>query len=104
MRSLGLYGGVERLPLLAFNTKDNRQIPFPEELPINYDTLNQYCAEFLNGKLRNAKDSLELVSKHHKALKSSIPYSDKNRAIRKEKKTKPPEKVQGHRIALQSLG
>ena len=46
MRSLGLFGGGrERLPALAFNTKDgNRQpAPFPDELPINRETLSQ-CA------------------------------------------------------------
>lgn len=91
MRSLGLYGGAERLPSLAFNTRDGRQIPFPEELPINYDTLNQYCAEFLSGKLRSPKDALELVQK---ALRRTTPVSQKNKADRKERK-KAPEAVTG---------
>ena len=39
MRSLGLFGGAERLPAVAFNTKDDRQMPFSERLPINRDTL-----------------------------------------------------------------
>ena len=38
MKSLGLYGGKERLPSLAFNTKSGSQIPFPENLPINRET------------------------------------------------------------------
>lgn len=80
MKSLGLLGGVESLPQVAFNTRDGRQVPFPEKLPINYDTLNRYCAEFLSGKLRNRQDALELVEK---ALQSSTPISSKNTVHRK---------------------
>lgn len=49
MKSLGLYGGRERLPSLAFNTRDGAQVPFPEELPINKDTILQFCADFISG-------------------------------------------------------
>lgn len=63
MRSLGLYGGKERLPSIAFNTKDRSVVPFPEELPINKDTILQFTADFLSGKLKNASDAKELAKK-----------------------------------------
>lgn len=91
MRSLGIYGGAEGLPSLGFNTKDGRQAPFPNELPINYDTMNRYCAEFLSGKLRNTKDSLEFVKKE---LQSVTPINPKNTAVRKAPK-RAPEPEQG---------
>ena len=28
------------------------QIPFPEELPVNRDTILQFCADFISGKLK----------------------------------------------------
>jgi hypothetical protein len=57
MRALGLFGGAERLPGLAFNTKDARQLPFSEKLPLNRDTLLQFCAAFLSGKLASKADA-----------------------------------------------
>ena len=86
MRSLGLYGGVERLPSLAFNTRDGLQIPFPEELPVNKDTLLQFCANFLSGKLKSPDDSKEMAKM---ALQSVLPLNPKNKAERKERKTIP---------------
>jgi hypothetical protein len=80
MRNLGLYGGAARLPSLAFNTKDNLQAPFPEELPLNKDTILSYCAAIISGKLRNAQDA-ENVAK--KALQSVSPINPKNRVTRK---------------------
>ena len=63
MRSLGLFGGAERLPALAWNTKDNRQMPFSEKLPINRDTLLQFCADFLSGRLQSKADVDALARK-----------------------------------------
>jgi hypothetical protein len=63
MRSLGLFGGKERLPSLAFNLKDQRKIPFSEDLPINRQTLAQFCADFLSGRLRNADDAKQAAKK-----------------------------------------
>eukprot|EP01038_Epipyxis_sp_PR26KG_P007679 gene7679-10449_t len=91
MKSLGLYGGKERLPSLAFNTRDGAQIPFPEELPINKDTILQFCADFISGKLRSVADTQEMAKK---ALQASVPINQKNKVTRKEKK-KPPEQVRG---------
>ena len=91
MRSLGLFGGKERLPSLAFNTRDGAQIPFPEELPINRDTLLQFCADFVSGKLRSPDDSKEMAKK---ALQAAIPINQKNKAVRKERK-KVPESTRG---------
>lgn len=91
MRSLGLYGGKERLPSLAFNTRDGSQVPFPEELAINSETILQFCADFLSGKLRNIDDTKEMAKK---ALQKAIPLSSKNKAVRKDKQA-PPKVVQG---------
>lgn len=87
MRSLGLYGGAERLPSMAFNTRENIQAPFPEEFGINKDTIVQFCADFLTGKIRSPEDS-QLFAKKQLAL--STPLSSKNKAIRKEPKKPPP--------------
>lgn len=91
MRNLGLYGGAARLPSVAFNTRDNIQAPFPEELPINKDALLTYCAAMISGKLRNSDDSKEMA---RKALQSVTPVNPKNRASRKEVNA-PPEPVKG---------
>lgn len=90
MRLLGLYGGKERLPSIAFNTRDGSQIPFPEELPINKDTLTQYCADFLTGKLKTESDIKEMAKKQ---LQSVKPINTKNLASRKEKKKAPEIKT-----------
>ena len=63
MRNLGLYGGAARLPSLAFNTRDGLQAPFPEEPPINKDTMLSYCAAMITGKLRNEQDAREVAKK-----------------------------------------
>lgn len=86
MKSLGLYGGREKLPSLAFNTKSGSQIPFPESLPINRDTLFQFCADFISGKLQSKADAQEMAKK---ALQSAVPISKKNTAIRKERRGAP---------------
>mmetsp|Transcript_36873 Transcript_36873/g.73380 ORF Transcript_36873/g.73380 Transcript_36873/m.73380 type:complete len:717 (+) Transcript_36873:43-2193(+) len=91
MKSLGLYGGKERLPSIAFNTRDGAQVPFPEELPINKDTILQFCADYISGKLRSPDDAKEMAKK---ALMSAVPINQKNKAIRKETK-KAPTVVQG---------
>ena len=91
MKSLGLYGGKERLPSIAFNTRDGKQITFPEELPINKDTLVQFCSEYLSGKLNNINDIQNMAKK---ALQSVVPINNKNKVIRKEIK-QAPSIVQG---------
>jgi hypothetical protein len=47
---------------LAFNTKDGRQITFPERLPLNRDTLTRFAADFLTGRL-NSKAAAEAMAK-----------------------------------------
>eukprot|EP01032_Pedospumella_encystans_P022442 gene22442-25423_t len=91
MKSLGLYGGKERLPSLAFNTRDGAQVPFPEELPVNKDTILQFCADFISGKVRSADDAKEMAKK---AIQSVLPINPKNQAVRKAPK-KAPAVVQG---------
>jgi thioredoxin-like negative regulator of GroEL len=91
MRSLGLYGGKERLPSLAFNTRDRTQAPFPEELAINKDTILQFCADFISGKIKSVDDSKEMAKK---ALQRATPLDTRNKAQRKEVR-KSPQVVQG---------
>jgi thiol-disulfide isomerase/thioredoxin len=62
MKSLGLYGGKERLPSIAFNTRDGAQVPFPEELPVNKDTILQFCADFISGMCRTGSYPLPSFS------------------------------------------
>ena len=90
-RSLGLFGGAERLPSLAFNTKEHKQVPFSEKLALNRETISQFCADFISGKLKSAKDAEELAKKQLQAAK---PLSTKNTPKRKPKKAA-PEQVQG---------
>jgi len=90
MRALGLFGGRERLPSLAFNTKDGRQIPFSEKLPINADTLLQFCADFISGKLQTAADAEEAA---RKSLLSVNPINPKNKAKRKKRREAPNQVV-----------
>jgi len=90
MRLLGLYGGKERLPSIAFNTRDGAQVAFPEELPINKDTLTQYCADYLSGKLKTEADIKAMAMKQLQAVN---PINQKNKAVRKDKKKAPEIKT-----------
>lgn len=90
-RSLGLFGGAERLPSLAFNTKDKKQIPFSEKLAINKETLTQFCADFISGKLTSAADAEALAQKQ---LLAATPPSQFNTPRRKAVKAA-PEQVRG---------
>lgn len=80
-------GNRERLPQVGFNTRDGRQLPFPEDLPINRETLLQFCAAFLSGRLQRSQDA-------RKAMVSAAPYSAHN-TVRRKKKRKPPPEVPG---------
>ena len=39
------------------------QIPFPEELPVNRDTILQFVADYLSGKLRSQADAAEMAKR-----------------------------------------
>lgn len=39
------------------------QIPFPEELPVNRDTILQFAADYLSGKLRSQADAAEMAKR-----------------------------------------
>lgn len=58
------------------------QLPFPEDLPINRETLLHFAAAFLNGRLQSSLDV-------RKAMVASRPFSTHNTARRNEKR--PPE-------------
>lgn len=77
-------GGRERLPQIGFNTMDGRQLPFPENLPINRETLLQFTSAFLSGRLQRSQDT-------QKAMVSAAPYSKHNTVRRKAKRKSPPE-------------
>lgn len=86
-----MFGGAERLPSLAFNTRDKKQIPFSEKLSINKETLTQFCADYISGKLASAKDAEELAKKQ---LLAARPASTVNTPKRKPVK-QAPEQVRG---------
>eukprot|EP00903_Cladosiphon_okamuranus_P016612 g15324.t1 len=84
MKTLGLFGSRERLPQVGFNTMDGRQLPFPEDLPINRETLFHFVAAFLSGRLQSAIDA-------RKAMIVSRPFSTHNTVQRKDKRGAPAE-------------
>eukprot|EP00904_Undaria_pinnatifida_P005915 jgi/Undpi1/2453/HiC_scaffold_13.g05833.m1 len=80
MKTLGLFGGHERLPQVAFNDfSGGRQLPFPEELPMNRETLLHFAAAFLSGRLQSSLDV-------RNAMVVSRPFSTHNTAQRKQKR------------------
>jgi len=87
MVNLGLFGGAERLPGIAFNTKDGRQLPFSERLPINRDTLLQFCADFLSGRLHSRADAEATA----RLALTNPKLNRKNTAQRQPRKTSAPE-------------
>ncbi|CBJ33285.1 conserved unknown protein [Ectocarpus siliculosus] len=84
MKTLGLFGSRERLPQVGFNTMDGRQLPFPEDLPINRETLLHFAAAFLSGRLQSALDA-------RKAMVVSRPFSAHNTVRRKDRRETPTE-------------
>lgn len=60
------------------------QLPFPEDLPINRETLLHFAAAFLSGRLQSSLDA-------QKAMVVSRPFSTHNTARRNEKR---PPKVE----------
>ncbi|CAM9405670.1 unnamed protein product [Hapterophycus canaliculatus] len=84
MKTLGIFGGRERLPQVGFNTLDGRQLPFPEDLSINRETLLHYTAAFLSGRLLSALDT-------RREMIVSRPFSTHNTVRRKEKRSTPNE-------------
>lgn len=82
-----LTGSRERLPQVGFNTMDGRQLPFPEDLPINRETLLHFCAAFLSGRLQTSLDA-------RKAMVVSRPFS-KHNTVRRERKRQAPAEVRG---------
>lgn len=80
-------GSRERLPQVGINTRDGNQAAFPENLPFNRETLLQFCAAFLSGRLQRPEDA-------RKAMISAVPLSAKNTAHHQTKR-KPPTEVRG---------
>ncbi|CAM9282168.1 unnamed protein product, partial [Laminaria digitata] len=88
MKTLGLFGGRDRLPQVGFNAMNGGwQLPFPEDLPINRQTLLHFTAAFLNGRLQSSVDA-------RKAMVASRPFNTHNTVRRKKKRT-PVEEVRG---------
>lgn len=77
-------GGRERLPKVGFNTMDGRQIPFPEDLPINRETLLHFSAAFLTGRLHSPVDA-------ERAMTVSRPFSSRNTVHSRSQFVAPPE-------------
>lgn len=77
-------GSRERLPQVGFNTMDGRQLPFPEDIPINRETLLHFCAAFLSGRLKSSLDA-------RRAMVVSRPFSTRNTVFREEARRAPAE-------------
>ena len=57
-RALGLFGGLNRLPGLAFNTKEPGIIAaYPENLPLSREPVRAFVAAFLSRTLRTKEDA-----------------------------------------------
>lgn len=82
--TLCVTGSRERLPQVGFNTMDGRQLPFPEDLPINRETLPHFAAAFFSGRLQSSSDA-------KKAMIVSRPFSTHNTVRRKNKRVAPIE-------------
>ena len=54
MAVVGVKGGMSALPAIVINGNDRRTEVFPEELPINGETIGGFIAGFLKGKVRGA--------------------------------------------------
>ena len=63
MKALGITKGTSSLPALAWNTLDGTKVPFSEELPLNRDTIGQFVADFLSGRLRSREEAEEMARK-----------------------------------------
>ncbi|CAM9957676.1 unnamed protein product, partial [Choristocarpus tenellus] len=87
MKTLGLFGSKERLPQIAFNTLQGQSLPFPEELPVNRETLLLFCSAYLSGQLQTGADVKKALTRTHLT-------STHNTVFRKEVK-KPSKEVQG---------
>lgn len=66
---------------------DGRQLPFPEDLPLNRETLLHFCAAFLSGHLQTPLDA-------RKAMVVSRPFSIHN-TVRREEKHQMSAEVRG---------
>lgn len=63
---------------------DGRQLPFPEDLPINRETLLHFAAAFFSGRLQSSLDA-------KKAMAVSRPFSTHNTVTRNSKRVAPAE-------------
>jgi thioredoxin-like negative regulator of GroEL len=75
MRSLGILGGREQLPSLAFNTQDGRQYPYPPTAPIDSEALLQFCANFLSGRTQSGGDGNNALVKQERALRPTLKHA-----------------------------
>lgn len=81
-------GGHERLPQVGLNAMNGGlQLPFPEDLPINRETLLHFAAAFLNGRLQSSIDA-------RKAMVVSRPFSTHN-TVRRNEKRAPEAEIRG---------
>lgn len=102
MRGLGVFGGAERLPALAFNTNERDVVaPFPERLPVERRALSQFVAAFLSKKLRSLADS-DAFALTANVNKIAAPGFE---AARKPRKRAPDERVGvSEQFGAESLG
>lgn len=81
-------GSRGRLPQVGFNSvrtgMDHPQVQFPEEFPINRETLLQFATAFLSGQLQTSMDT-------QNAMVAFRPFSTYNAVTRRDKIGHSPE-------------
>mmetsp|Transcript_31601 Transcript_31601/g.108680 ORF Transcript_31601/g.108680 Transcript_31601/m.108680 type:complete len:319 (-) Transcript_31601:107-1063(-) len=87
MKSLGLFGGAERLPALAFNTNEVGVLaPYPDDLPIERGALRDFIGAFLTKRLRTTADSKRYAVQRASSTTAAVPK-------RRPRKEPPAERV-----------
>ena len=69
--------GKNSLPGLAFNTYDERQLPFPEDLILDVETITVFCSDFLTGKLQKTADSRRTLMSRERLHKQTKQKNNK---------------------------
>lgn len=88
MKALGLFGGKERLPALAFNTNERGvAAPYPESLPVDRANLRDFVAAFLSKRLRTKQDTEKFaIAKQQRPLAGDfMPQRQPRRAAPEER-------------------
>ena len=68
MVMLGLKRGGTNLPAIAVNSREGRNSVFPDDSPMNRDTILQFCTQVLRSQRGNRKSSEESMERNLQAV------------------------------------